>query len=226
MPSWRLATPLAELLAEVNVAYPKRSKRSDGTKGDAAHARTNSRHNVHGGDTVRDNVVEAIDITHDPKGGYDAHAHARRVAANPPRCIDNIISNGWIWSYETGWQLYHGSNKHDRHAHYDIRNGYERASNYNWSIGKPPPYQPAVQVDLAKLAHEIALAKQQTLRIGSVGNAVVWLQVGLNKLAGANLTEDGKFGPSTDTAVRNLQRFFHMPVDGIVGPRTWAFLLK
>lgn len=55
---------------------------------------------------------------------------------------------------------------------------------------------------------------------GSKGAAVVYLQTVLNKW-GAGLTVDGDFGPKTDTAVRNLQRFWKLSVDGQVGPNTW-----
>lgn len=228
MAAWRLATPLTELRAEVDHAFPKRSKRSDGTLGDARHKKTKSRHNISGGDTKRDNVVEAIDLTHDPKNGYDAHAHARRVAANPPACIANIISNRQIWSPGKGWRRYIGINGHTKHAHYDTKNGYESASNYNWSIGvhSVPVKNASALSDLGRVQKDIAIAKRQVLRQGSRGTAVIWLQIGLNKLTGTHLTTDGNFGSTTDQAVRNLQRFVGMPVDGVVGPRTWALLFK
>lgn len=234
MASWKLATPLAELLAEVNVAYPNRSKKSDGTIGDARHARTNSRHNIHGGDSKYDKYVEAIDITDDPRNGYDAHAHCRRVAQNPPKCIDNIISKGEIWNEEDGWVKYDGENGHWKHVHYDIKNGYENASNYNWRVRPnviPPPIPAqtipnANQQLLLEMAFTIAVSKQQILRKGSKGTAVIWLQHGLNALTGSKLTADGDFGASTDQVVRNLQRYFGMPVDGIVGPKTWSLLFK
>jgi hypothetical protein len=38
------------------------------------------------------------------------------------------------------------------------------------------------------------------------------------------LVRDGVFGSLTDAAVRTLQKQQHLPVDGIVGPRTWAVL--
>jgi peptidoglycan hydrolase-like protein with peptidoglycan-binding domain len=35
---------------------------------------------------------------------------------------------------------------------------------------------------------------------------------------------DGKFGPNTHDAVKKFQRERDLPVDGIVGARTWAAL--
>lgn len=35
---------------------------------------------------------------------------------------------------------------------------------------------------------------------------------------------DGKFGAHTDDAVRNVQRYFGLQADGVVGPKTWSTL--
>jgi peptidoglycan hydrolase-like protein with peptidoglycan-binding domain len=65
------------------------------------------------------------------------------------------------------------------------------------------------------------------LRIGSTGPAVGWLQ---KILAGGGLPInfapytgpiDGIFGPGTEAAVKALQTWAHLPVDGIVGDDTW-----
>jgi hypothetical protein len=63
-----------------------------------------------------------------------------------------------------------------------------------------------------------------TLRLGSTGAAVKELQTKLNKVVGSRLVVDGQFGEKTKTAVINLQRFFKLVADGIVGPKTWGIL--
>ena len=63
------------------------------------------------------------------------------------------------------------------------------------------------------------------LRKGDTGVAIKLLQHRLN-LVGSQLTEDGIWGTQTDTAVRNYQYKAGLTVDGIVGPKTQAALIK
>jgi len=63
------------------------------------------------------------------------------------------------------------------------------------------------------------------LRSGNGGSHVAALQSLLNVKAAQALTVDGDFGPATETGVRNVQRFFGLPVDGIAGEKTWTVLL-
>lgn len=51
-----------------------------------------------------------------------------------------------------------------------------------------------------------------------------YLQGVMRLKAGQPVTIDGDFGPRTDEAVRNVQRFFGLVVDGIVGPKTWGVI--
>lgn len=94
-----------------------------------------------------------------------------------------------------------------------------------------PAAAPAPAIDYAALRRWIAgvsahnLAKAGTLRRGSKGGAVGALQDGLNVAAGANLKVDRDFGPATETAVRNFQRFFKLTVDGVAGPQTKGMLI-
>ena len=60
-----------------------------------------------------------------------------------------------------------------------------------------------------------------TVRMGDHGDAVRALQT----LLPHGLVVDGDFGPLTDAEVRDFQRMFVPPVDGIVGPNTWQAVL-
>ena len=64
------------------------------------------------------------------------------------------------------------------------------------------------------------------LQKGSTGEAVKELQRILNAKISAELDVDGSFGPLTLTAVKDFQKKNGIGQDGIVGPKTWAALLK
>lgn len=65
-----------------------------------------------------------------------------------------------------------------------------------------------------------------TLRRGSTGDDVVYVQRLLNDINKANLTVDGIFGDRTEAAVKSFQETNKLAVDGIVGPNTWKVLLS
>lgn len=115
----RLAKSLEVLRAQINAAYPRRSKASDGWIGDAAHRATKSDHNPN-----PSGVVCALDITHDPKSGCDSYklAEALRLSKDPR--INYIISNRRICSSTVvpwTWRKYSGANAHTQHVHISVR---------------------------------------------------------------------------------------------------------
>lgn len=71
-----------------------------------------------------------------------------------------------------------------------------------------------------------------TIRQGSTGTYVLWLQEDLNWYYENTsyftsvypLAEDGIFGSNTATATRDFQAWAGIGVDGIVGPQTWSAL--
>lgn len=63
-----------------------------------------------------------------------------------------------------------------------------------------------------------------TVSKGSSGAAVSELQWELAWAFGYNLTIDGDFGPDTDTAVRNFQGHYALPINGVVDAATWHTL--
>lgn len=67
-----------------------------------------------------------------------------------------------------------------------------------------------------------------TLRNGDRGECVKAAQTELLKHGNLHAIEevDGIFGPNTDTAVRNFQKFAGLTPDGIVGPLTWKQLIS
>jgi murein L,D-transpeptidase YcbB/YkuD len=63
-----------------------------------------------------------------------------------------------------------------------------------------------------------SFSQHPTLRQGSTGPSVVWVQQQLH------VSADGKFGPGTAAAVRSFQAQHGLTADGVVGPQTWAAL--
>jgi len=115
MASWRVAKSLDTLLGQLNSAFPKRSKKSDGSVGDLAHASRASDHNPNAS-----GVVTARDFTHDPAGGLDCNWLAAQLVASKDPRIKYVIWNRRIWNAKSGWVAYRGSNPHDKHLHLSV----------------------------------------------------------------------------------------------------------
>ena len=59
-----------------------------------------------------------------------------------------------------------------------------------------------------------------TLKKGSKGSSVKWLQYEINRILGLTLVIDGSFGNNTLAAVLEVQKKFNLEQDGKVGPAT------
>src|SRR3972149_11096320 len=125
--AWRLAKSLEALRSQVNGVAPNRSKASDGTIGNLAHQATRSDHNEDPG-----GVVRALDLTHDPKNGFDSWAFAEMLRQKRDKRIKYIISNDRIVAGNAGpspwvWRAYNPNdpkrNKHDHHVHVSVVSG-------------------------------------------------------------------------------------------------------
>lgn len=64
-----------------------------------------------------------------------------------------------------------------------------------------------------------------TIRLGDEGG---WVRKAQSLLTtfGQDIPVDGDFGPTTDAAVRAVQAFLGLTVDGVVGPQTWGVLMN
>ena len=121
--AWRVAKSLIRLREQINEMAPDRSKASDGTIGDAAHASRSSDHNP----WVKDGnigVVTAMDITNDIAHGCDAQALVDALVASRDPRIKYIIWNRkkinsriqpWVW------RNYTGVNPHTKHFHLSVK---------------------------------------------------------------------------------------------------------
>ncbi len=141
---WRLAKSLIVFRDQINQLYPNRSRASDGTIGDTAHAATVSDHNP-----LPNGVVTAFDLTHDPEHGVDCNviAESLRNSRNPR--IRYVIFNRRVFDpgngFGWGWQPYNGDNPHDHHMHISVYNNYDDET--PWPIVgedmKPATYEEA-----------------------------------------------------------------------------------
>lgn len=216
--AWRLAKSLERLRAQVNAAAPSRSKVSDGTIGDAAHASRSSDHNPY----IKDGgtgVVRALDLTHDPKGGLDSYALAEALRASADPRIRYIISDHKIANSGQPWRGYSGSNPHSHHVHVSVsetKSLYDDTRDWQIGMGKAP----IVQRVTAAVKNVIAPkpTAYPLLKRGSKGEFVRELQ-GLLKIE-----VDGDFGPKTLAAVKKFQRDNKLVADGIVGAYSWRAL--
>jgi hypothetical protein len=160
---------------EANRLAPHRRRWSDGSIGDTAHASRASFHNPSGG------YVDALDLTHDPARGWDAHARARQIVRRGDSRIDHVISNRQVWSRARPyWRAYTGTNPHTGHAHFGVRrDSTGRTSTRAWwsTITPPPPQEedmPLNDADKAWIKKAIADANhaQNLWSRAEIGRAV------------------------------------------------------
>lgn len=117
MDDWQLNPALVQLRKQIDTAAPRRSRRSDGSIGDTAHAGRKSDHNPdeHG-------IVNAIDITHDPANNFNAATFAEALRLSRDPRIKYVIFNSRIFSSTVQpwiWRPYKGA-PHNHHVHVSV----------------------------------------------------------------------------------------------------------
>lgn len=124
------AAPAAKAcLEQASAIWPNRKTASDGILSSSQHQLQNPNSDHDFGN--------AVDLTHDPANGCDAHAWVRQLAKRGDARVKYCISNGMIWSAaraSEGWRVYSGDNKHTLHAHVSIYDGY-RNDTSDWFKG-------------------------------------------------------------------------------------------
>jgi hypothetical protein len=145
--AWRAARSLLVLRDQLNAAYPGRNKASDGTIGDEEHQAEVSDHNPDDdvdGDGVGegpgvDDIVRALDVTHDPAHGLDIDQLSDALIGSRDPRISYVIANRMISGPNYGWQWagYDGDDPHTGHLHLSVI-GDSRADDARpWNIGNP-----------------------------------------------------------------------------------------
>lgn len=228
--AWRVAESLDVLLAELNAAFPNRSKESDGSIGDIRHQHEKSSdHNPWVMDRG-EGVVTARDFTNDPAHGLDSEKLAEALRAAKDGRLKYVISNRKIFAGGEGpspwqWRPYGGSNPHNHHVHVSVRSDVRLCDDTRaWDLS-------ALDVDAkavaAPAASPTAKNLRPTLRLGDKDKGQSGPVRDLQKALGAkggNLKVDGDFGAKTEIAVKAFQTNAKILADGIVGPYTWEKL--
>jgi len=207
--TWRVARSLETLLNQLNAAFPKRSKASDGSIGDANHLAegwTASDHNpwypVPAG-----GIVTARDFTHDPANGVDIDRLSDELAASRDPRIKYVIANRLILDarpqfHPWQWIAYHGSDPHTNHLHLSVIDDPRCDEAQLWQLPMlthaPPVVPPVTPVgnsipDLAE---------------GDVGEWVRRVQIWANQKFPlySHLTADGIYGPLTSAVIAEFQK--------------------
>lgn len=148
-PPWRNSKALLKLKKQINAAYPKRKKASDGHIGNDAHC-PNSGHtgssdhclNITDGNYK---VVTAMDITHDPVN-CDVDGIVESIRGSEDSRIKYIIWNKRICNHKSidgkpawAWRPYVGSNDHTKHAHFSVKGDKSYYDDVSaWTISSSP----------------------------------------------------------------------------------------
>lgn len=197
--NWRLATSLETLRAQLDAAYPDRSKVSDGSIGDSSHSARVSDHNPDA-----QGRVCAIDVTNDPLGPT-GHVLSRQLIQDSR--AKYVIFAGEIWKARTAqWETYRGPNQHNHHVHISVKA--ESADDVSpWKLNGAPEVKP----------------EKPVLKLGSKGQDVRILQSQL-RMSGYSVAIDGAFGKITESNLKAFQSKHGLTVDGVCGSACWAIL--
>lgn len=160
MSNWILIAAGESLFAAVNEVAPNRAHASDGSIGDAAHAREVSDHNpdetgavpIHDADHI--NEVHAIDVDANlNEPGLNMEAIVKftldRCRSGAEKRLRYIIYNRRIWEADNGWKLraYTGKSPHTEHAHFSFSYVTAlEASTASWHLEDIPVAIPAAQM--------------------------------------------------------------------------------
>jgi hypothetical protein len=124
--AWRVFRSLLVLRDQVDLLAPDRATGADGTICDTNHPTTSDHcpHNVPG---VGPEMVSALDLTHDPAGGFDSFDFAETLRVHRDPRIKYVISNHRMFSsYATSsypawtWRPYSGTDPHTNHVHVSV----------------------------------------------------------------------------------------------------------
>ncbi len=229
---WYLNKFLTTWRAAVSEEYPKRSRRSDGTLGDARHAASVSEHNPD-----RDGSVDAWDMDVNLLGSKDSDGNAAEDEAiealkaefQKQKGAQLWIHNGQIANKDLGhWRRrpYHGRNAHQHHVHWQSDPDYEKRA-FTGELDDDIVVSAINEKSRLAVPSKIPAwpAGSKPSYAATSGYALTVLKA-QNRLKerGWRITRDGLYGPATARIVRLFQREKKLKADAILGPVTWRAL--
>jgi hypothetical protein len=224
--AWYLAKGLVQLRKEINTAYPKRDKTSDGSIGDASHQARKSDHNP---DYSRGGVVRAIDTD---KDGIEVNLFVEflvgLIKQAKPRCDGGcyVIFNGVIWTATNKGRAakYTGTNPHQHHVHFSICDHhahYDSTGTWGFAawLKKRKAVKPSTKPAPKPVSHPAYPGTP--LKLGVRGSAVRTWQDRMHR-RGWNITVDGDFGSESAKIAKEFRAEKGLsPFVGEVDRRTW-----
>lgn len=159
-----------------------------------------------------------LHINNDSPGTDDGH-NAYRQAFAPHIALGSHVRRGQFIAYlgDSG-----NAETTSPHCHFEIRKPasgvwHSQAVNAAFSLRRAAKARARARV--------VAVPPgRPPMRQGDRGGRVVVLQRALNAVTGTHLVGDGQFGRATDRAMRNLQTWVKLTVDGVYGRRSQLVL--
>lgn len=230
--SWKLAKILEETRRTLDNKYPSRSKTSDGTIGDTAHAARKSGHNPAKSRWSRTPIVRAIDITHDPVNDVDCASLAEHLRVSKSDSLAFVIYNHRIFAGNGGispwtWRRYYGSNPHTKHIHIEVKHTIGDINGVSLFGRNTVKVYTKRQADTARAYVQTHRFTAIVSEASSDGMAKRWAILLLKRARYLSNDASKKYMYREATAaVRDLQEAHKLTVDGIIGPKTWEVLRR
>lgn len=246
---WRTALSLRVAFDQLNGARPNRSRRSDGTIGNAAHQSSTSDHNAWIDDPAAvANVVSAADFTDDPAAGLDWTVADARAFLADPRAKYAIVDDTFVDRDARGAirvRRYldvnpRRTNPHRGHLHLSVQSAkalYDSSAPWDAitaKVGQSPTPAPSPAPSGPVALFVDGLLGPATIRrwqqvMGTPVDGVLSrprstlveaVQRRLHAAPGTGVVKvDGVLGPQT---IRALQRYLGTPVDGVLSKPSTA----
>lgn len=236
---WFLNRFLTSWRNAIGKKFPKRTKASDGTIGDARHqAESFSEHNPD-----KDGSVDAWDMDVNLLGSSNPTGSAAELAAieQLKKAFQRLpesqlwIHNRQIANRDIGnWarRPYRGVNPHDHHVHWQSRSSMEKVAVSSNVLDFIDNVVTAINQPARLVAHATStvpkwpVAQNVSYDSGDARSYYLTVEKAQRRLheRGWHIAIDGHYGPATARVVTAFQKDKKLKPDGKLGPKTWHAL--